>query len=68
MREFAHLDGWRAITIDARVLHEAGATDVDALAVAVATGVAYLRHLEAAGIPAAEAFGQIDKFDTQGDT
>ncbi len=52
VRECAHRDGWRAITVDARVLHEAGATDVDALAVAVATGVEYLRHLEAAGIPA----------------
>jgi methylmalonyl-CoA mutase len=60
VRECAHRDGWRAITIDARVLHEAGATDVDALAVAVATGVEYLRHLEAAGVPANEAFGQID--------
>ena len=60
VRECAHRDGWRAITVDARVLHEAGATDVDALAVAVATGVEYLRHLEAAGIPATEAFGQID--------
>ena len=60
VRECAHRDGWRAITVDARVLHEAGATDVDALAVAVATGVEYLRHLEAAGIPASEAFGQID--------
>ena len=53
-------DGWRAITIDARVLHEAGATEVDALAVAAATLVEYLRHLEDAGIPAAEAFGQVD--------
>ena len=60
VRECAHRDGWRAITVDARVLHEAGATDVDALAVAVATGVEYLRHLEAAGIPANEAFGQVD--------
>ena len=60
VRECAHHDGWRAITVDARVLHEAGATDVDALAVAVATGVEYLRHLEAAGIPANEAFGQVD--------
>ena len=57
VRQCAQRDGWRAITIDARVLHEAGATDVDALAVAVATGVEYLRHLEAAGIPATEAFG-----------
>ena len=60
VRECVHRDGWRAITVDARVLHEAGATDVDALAVAVATGVEYLRHLEAAGIPADEAFGQLD--------
>ncbi len=60
VRECAHRDGWRAITVDARVVHEAGATDVDALAVAVATGVAYLRHLEAAGIPATDAFGQVD--------
>ena len=52
VRECAHHDGWRAITVDARVLHDAGATDVDALAVAVATGVDYLRHLEAAGVPA----------------
>jgi len=60
VRDCAHRDGWRAITLDARVLHEAGASDVDALAVAVATGVEYLRHLEAAGIPASEAFGQMD--------
>jgi methylmalonyl-CoA mutase len=60
VRECSRLDGWRAITVDATVLHEAGATDVDALAVAVATAVEYLRHLEAAGIPADEAFGQID--------
>ena len=39
VRECAHRDGWRAVTVDATVLHEAGATDVDALAVAVATGV-----------------------------
>ncbi|HET6968286.1 MAG TPA: methylmalonyl-CoA mutase family protein [Ornithinibacter sp.] len=53
-------DGWRAVTVDATVLHDAGATDVDALAVAVATGVAYLRHLEAAGIPAAQSFPQVE--------
>jgi len=60
VRECARLDGWRAITVDATVLHEAGATDVDALAVAVATAVEYLRHLEGAGVPVDEAFGQID--------
>ena len=37
-------------------LHDAGASEVDALAVAVATGVAYLRHLETEGITAATAF------------
>ena len=52
--------GWRAVTIDARVLHDAGATEVDALAAAVATGVAYLRHLEADGISAATAFAQTE--------
>ena len=60
VRECGHHDGWRAVTVDARVLLEAGATDVDALAVALSTAVAYLRHLEAAGIPTTEAFGQID--------
>ncbi len=53
-------DGWRAVTVDARVLHDAGATDVDALAVALATGVAYLRHLESEGLPAVEAFPHVE--------
>ncbi len=52
-------EGWHAITVDARVLHDAGASEVDALAVAVATGVAYLRHLEGEGLAAAEAFADI---------
>ena len=52
--------GWRAVTIDARVLHDAGATEVDALAAAVATGVAYLRHLETEGVSAATAFAQTE--------
>ena len=61
VRECAHREGWRAITVDARVLHDAGATDVDALAVAVATGVEYLRHLEAEPASRAEdAFGQLE--------
>ena len=53
-------EGWRAVTVDARVLHDAGASEVDALAVAVATGVAYLRHLETEGIPATTAFGHTE--------
>lgn len=60
VRAVAGRPGWRAVTVDARVLHDAGASEVDALAVAVATGVAYLRHLEDAGVPVAEAFGQVE--------
>ncbi|WP_299447594.1 methylmalonyl-CoA mutase subunit beta [uncultured Phycicoccus sp.] len=52
--------GWRAITVDARVLHDAGASEVDALAVAVATGVHYLRHLDAAGVSPADAFPHVE--------
>ncbi len=53
-------DGWRAVTIDARVLHDAGASEVDALAVAVATGVCYLRHLEGEGVSPVDAFAQVE--------
>ncbi len=53
-------EGWRAVTVDARLLHEAGATEVDALAVAVATGVAYLRHLESEGIAPDAVFGEVE--------
>jgi methylmalonyl-CoA mutase len=60
VRAAADRPGWRAVTVDATVLHDAGATDVDALAAAVATGVAYVRHLEAAGITPAQAFDQIE--------
>ena len=55
----AELPGVRALTVDVLPYDDAGAGDVDSLAFALATGVAYLRHLEAAGIPAADAFGQI---------
>ena len=60
VRECAHRDGWRAITVDARVLHDAGAGDVDVLAFAIATGVEYLRDLEAGRHPPEQAFGQIE--------
>ncbi len=60
VRAAAAHDGWRAVTVDARVLHDAGASEVDALAVAVATGVTYLRHLESAGIDPLEAFGHVE--------
>lgn len=53
-------DGWCALTVDARILHDAGATEVDALAVAVATALAYLRHLEGEGVPVPQAFAHVE--------
>ncbi|MGO0577387.1 methylmalonyl-CoA mutase small subunit [Ornithinimicrobium panacihumi] len=50
----------RAITVDVRLHHDAGAGDVDEVAFALATALDYLRQLEAAGISPADAFGQID--------
>ncbi|PKQ31602.1 MAG: methylmalonyl-CoA mutase small subunit [Actinobacteria bacterium HGW-Actinobacteria-2] len=49
----------RALTVDVTGYDEAGASDVDQLAFALATGVAYLRNLEAAGISTVDAFSQI---------
>jgi methylmalonyl-CoA mutase len=59
VRSCADRDGWHAITVDARVLHDAGTSVVDAVAAAVATGVEYLRRLEADGIAPDEAFAHI---------
>ena len=50
----------RALTVDVLPYHEAGASDVDEIALAVATGVGHLRDLEEAGVSPADAFGQID--------
>lgn len=44
------------VVVDATGYDNAGAGDVDQLAFAVATGIAYLRALAEAGVPAAEAF------------
>ncbi len=55
----AELPAVRALTVDVLPYDDAGAGDVQQLAFAVATGVAYLRDLEAAGISPADAFGQI---------
>ncbi|MGG5259564.1 methylmalonyl-CoA mutase subunit beta [Phycicoccus avicenniae] len=60
VRACAGRAGWWAVTVDARVLHDAGASEVDALAVAVATGVEYLRRLEADGIDPVEAFEHVE--------
>lgn len=67
--DFSHLAEWvrtcrdefpkaRAIIVDTLVYDDAGAGDVDVLAYAIATGIAYLRALDAQGVSAAEAFGQ----------
>jgi methylmalonyl-CoA mutase len=60
VRACAGRNGWSAVTVDGRVLYDAGASEVDALAVAVATGVEYLRHLQAEGVPLADAFDQVE--------
>jgi Methylmalonyl-CoA mutase, N-terminal domain/subunit len=58
-KALAEFGGVRALTVDVLPYDEAGAGDVDQLAFAIATGVAYLRDLEAAGISPAAAFGQL---------
>lgn len=50
----------RAITVDATPYHEAGASDAQELGASLATGVAYLRALEAAGVPVADAAAQLE--------
>lgn len=52
--------GVRAITVDTRVHHEAGASDQDEIAIALATALDYVRHLVAEGVSAGEAFRRID--------
>lgn len=60
VRRAAALEGVRAVTVDSRVYHDAGATDTEEVALAVATAVAYVRALEAEGVSAAEAFATIE--------
>ncbi|NLJ53584.1 MAG: methylmalonyl-CoA mutase small subunit [Intrasporangiaceae bacterium] len=50
----------RAITVDARVYRDAGATAIEEIGYAVATGLAYVRHLAGAGIAPAESFPHIE--------
>jgi len=49
----------RAVGVDATPYHEAGATEAQELACGLATGVAYLRALEAAGMTAGDALAQM---------
>ncbi|MCB9960346.1 MAG: methylmalonyl-CoA mutase small subunit [Rhodospirillaceae bacterium] len=51
--------GSRAVTVDTAAYHTAGASEAEDLAVAMATGVAYLRALTASGMSVDDAAGQI---------
>ncbi|MFH9350024.1 methylmalonyl-CoA mutase subunit beta [Kitasatospora sp. NPDC017646] len=50
----------RALTVDALPYHEAGASPAQELGCALATGVAYLRALTAAGLSVDAALGQLE--------
>ncbi|WP_069812278.1 methylmalonyl-CoA mutase subunit beta [Streptomyces sp. TP-A0874] len=52
--------GLRAITVDALPYHGAGASPAQELGCSLATGVAYLRVLTAAGMPLDAACGQLE--------
>lgn len=55
----AEYRGVRALSVDVTCYNDAGAGDIDQVGFALASGVTYLRELEAAGITPAAAFGQI---------
>ncbi|MFF1380033.1 methylmalonyl-CoA mutase small subunit [Streptomyces sp. NPDC058308] len=50
----------RALTADALPYHEAGGSAAQELGASIATGVAYLRELSAAGLPVEEACAQLE--------
>lgn len=52
--------GLRAVTVDALPYHEAGGSAAQELGCSLATAVAYLRELTAAGLSAAQACGQVE--------
>ena len=52
--------GIRALTVDALPYHEAGASAAEELGCSLATGVAYLRLLTAAGLPVDTAVRQLE--------
>ncbi|MCF6526053.1 methylmalonyl-CoA mutase family protein [Streptomyces sp. JJ36] len=52
--------GLRALTADALPYHEAGASPAQELGCALATAVAYVRELTAAGLPVDAACGQLE--------
>lgn len=51
--------GVRALVVDVLPYDNAGAGDIQLLAYAIATGLEYVRALDAAGVSPAESFGQI---------
>jgi methylmalonyl-CoA mutase len=52
--------GVRSVVVDGTRFHEAGASDVEELGVAMASGVAYLRLLAESGLELADAFDQLE--------
>lgn len=50
----------RSLTVNSTIYDEAGGGEVEELACAIATGVAYLRSLEESGITVSQAFSQIE--------
>ncbi|HET8971106.1 MAG TPA: methylmalonyl-CoA mutase family protein [Candidatus Nanopelagicales bacterium] len=50
----------RALVVDGTISHDAGAGDADEVGTAIATGVAHLRALLAAGMDTTTALGQVD--------
>jgi methylmalonyl-CoA mutase len=50
----------RTVVVDVTRYHDAGCSDTEELACAIATGVAYLRTLIGAGLSLESAFGQIE--------
>jgi methylmalonyl-CoA mutase len=50
----------RPLVVDTRPYHDAGGSEVDEIGCAVATGIAYLRALQEAGIPCASAFSLVE--------
>jgi methylmalonyl-CoA mutase len=58
--ELAQQLGCRALVVDGTAVHDLGASDVQELGYVLALGAHYLRRLEAAGIPAADAAGLME--------
>jgi len=63
----AAFPGVRPVVVNVTLYTNAGAGDIQQLAFAAATGVAYLRALEDAGVPLAEAVGKLE-FRVSADT